>query len=323
MRYWLGLIGILCLGCGDSDPKGDGQGNGGQGNGGQDNGGGEAGQAGDGGGEAGQAGDGGQAGESSVRSEPDFTRVASLITVDGIEDVVTVTGKIRNGRELAWHTEEDRSGTCRLLTYQPGFCDPECPEGQFCIDGSCAAEPALVDGGNLILSTLVPEPVTIEPRSTGVYWWQEHVKGVTWGDGVQVEATGGDIQSFRLGVQTVTALEPEGDYSEQMQERSEGEDVVLRWSNPDPNARISLYLTTGIGSHGGISPVDVECDAPDQGELTIPGEYLDALYGDSSAWSCGECGVNDLYRYRAIRSSSGDDQVELRARMATRFFYQP
>jgi hypothetical protein len=117
------------------------------------------------------------------------------------------------------------------------------------------------------------------------------------------------------------APQPTEDWNELMVARQPGEDVVLRWSNPVAVARVYLRMTTGVGTHGGISSVEIECEGPDVGSLTLPGGYLDELY--AGGWSCGECGQNTLLRYHASQSGTGDDAVQLRVGSTATFWFIP
>jgi hypothetical protein len=114
---------------------------------------------------------------------------------------------------------------------------------------------------------------------------------------------------------------PSEDWPSLLRQRLAGQDVTLSWSNAVDTARIYLRMTTGIGTHGGISPVEIECEGPDQGSLTLPGAYLDALYADG--WSCGECGENRLIRYHVAQSGTGDRIVQLRVQAYYQFFFIP
>jgi hypothetical protein len=95
----------------------------------------------------------------------------------------------------------------------------------------------------------------------------------------------------------------------------------LTWSDPVDTARIYLRMTTGIGTHGGISPVELECEGPDVGMLELPGAYLDSLYADG--WACGECGGNDLVRYHADEVDAGGTTVQLRTEATVGFWFIP
>lgn len=80
-------------------------------------------------------------------------------------------------------------------------------------------------------------------------------------------------------------------------------------------------MTTCVGTHGGISPVEIECEGADTGELTIPGAYLDALY--AQGWGHGECGANTVWRYHASQTGCGDSAVQLRAEAPASFYFNP
>ena len=80
-----------------------------------------------------------------------------------------------------------------------------------------------------------------------------------------------------------------------------------------------LEMTTGTATHGGIAHAEIECEGPDVGSLVLPGAFLDVLY--SEGWSCGECGVNELYRYRS--ATMGSTGTAFTAEAATAFFFIP
>jgi hypothetical protein len=114
---------------------------------------------------------------------------------------------------------------------------------------------------------------------------------------------------------------PVGDWSGLLAARAPGQPVTLTWSDPVDSARIYLRMTTGIGTHGGISPVEIECEGPDVGMLELPGAYLDALY--ESGWSCGECGDNTLVRYHVDETDAGGTTVQLRTEATVGFWFIP
>ena len=132
-------------------------------------------------------------------------------------------------------------------------------------------------------------------------------------------AAGADVPAFDLEVCPSTSATPDGDWSALLEARAPGEPVLLTWSDPLADARIYLRMTTGIGTHGGISPVEIECEGPDVGALELPGDFLDALYAEG--WACGECGGNDLIRYYADETDDGG--VQLRSESVTNFWFIP
>jgi hypothetical protein len=135
-------------------------------------------------------------------------------------------------------------------------------------------------------------------------------------------STAGDAGvPFDLAACIVGPPEPIGDWAALLAARGAAQDVVLTWSNAVSTARIYLRMTTGIGTHGGISPVEIECEGPDTGSLRLPGPYLDALY--AQGWSCGECGDNRLIRYHATEIQSGSRVIQLRTEAYAQFFFTP
>jgi hypothetical protein len=234
---------------------------------------------------------------------------------------MTFNGAAFDGPTPSFHDEAERQGFCRLLTYEASFCDPACNDGQICFDGACASYPAVVSAGTLELRGAGSAAISLEPNDVGHYYWSTEELGYDAVDTIAVIAAGDIAPAFELEACLVEPPLPTQDWSLLLESRADAEDVVLRWSNPLPSARVYLRMTTGIGTHGGISPVEIECEGPDSGTLTIPGSYLDALYADG--WSCGECGGNELIRYHADRAGSGADAAELRTESGATFWFQP
>jgi len=232
-----------------------------------------------------------------------------------------LSGGVFDGPLPAPHVEAEREGACRLLTYTPSSCTPACEWGDACIAGVCAQRPAYTSVGTLTVSGLTPSPLVLEPivDFNGYDWSQDGAYTVT---AVTLAAAGaGDVPAFTLEACGVPALEPIGDWSALMEARDDGEDVTLTWRDPAPGARFYLRMTTGIGTHGGISPVEVECEGPDEGRLVLPGGFLDALY--ATGWSCGECGDNRLFRYRAAEAAAADHTIQLRVVSEATFWFRP
>jgi len=233
---------------------------------------------------------------------------------------MTFDGVVFDGPDLSLHAETDRQGACRLLEYEASPCAALCADQQVCLQGECRAYPSPISAGTLELRG-VGANVTVEPTNSGHYYWSTEAVGYDSVESVGV-STGGDAAvAFDLETCLSGPPEPKEDWSLLLETRAVGEDVTLTWSNPAPRARIYLRMTTGIGSHGGISPVEVECEGLDTGTLTLPGPYLDALYAEG--WSCGECGANSLLRYHAVESGSGSTAVQLRAESAAGFGFIP
>jgi hypothetical protein len=85
--------------------------------------------------------------------------------------------------------------------------------------------------------------------------------------------------------------------------------VSLKWSNPDPTARIRFRVYADTAAHGLTFTATIECDLPDTGELTVPQSMMSAL-AKPDYWGCGECPPMVLQRYRKV-SAPGDHPVDL------------
>ncbi|MBL8741751.1 MAG: hypothetical protein JNK04_11675 [Myxococcales bacterium] len=312
---WAALLVTALLGCGD-DTSATGGGNAGG-----------SGQGGDGNGGAASGGDGpigaGDCSSHSTSPSPDFDATEGLFTIrveTGETDFAIFGGSVHSPPSAGFQTEEARQGQCRLLTFTQSNCTPACDFGAFCIDGECVTPTAAIDAGTLTLSGVVADPVTADDGGIGIYYWSSDNAG-PYGDHATLNGTGGDVGDFEVSTCVPEAMTPTSDWTALMEARAAGEDVTLEWSNPLPNARIYVRMTTGIGTHGGISPVEVECEGLDTGSLTLPGAYLDQLFADG--WGCGECGDNKLFRYYSGDAAITPGTLRFRGEAMTYFFFHP
>lgn len=304
------LVGLL--GCGDdSSATGGGGGNGTEGGGGS--------------GAVGGQGPGGAGScvSHTASDSPDFEATEGLFTLRreaGELDFVVFTGSVHSPPSAGFQTEEAREGLCRLLTFTPSNCTPECDLGSFCIDGECVTPTAALDAGAITLTGIVSDPVMADDGGIGIYFWSSENAG-PYGTTATLTATGGVTGDFELSVCVPEAMSPTSDWSQLMETRAAGEDVTLAWDNPLPGARVYIRMTTGIGTHGGISPAEIECEGPDTGSLTLPGAYLDELFADG--WACGECGENRLERYYSDDAEITQGTARFRGETPETFYFQP
>lgn len=253
-------------------------------------------------------------------ADPIFERAPGRFSFRSFPGYTSLAGAVRDGPQLEFHEEAERSGMCRLLTYEGnGFCDPLCEPPEVCIGGECTLETPNLDAGDATLAGVGDDVIPLGQDPFHTYFWDSvaplELSMLT------LAATGAAIPAFELSACPVDAPEPVEDWNAQMSARPPGESVTLAWSNPVDTARIYMRMTTGIGTHGGISPVELECEGPDIGALELPGAYLDALY--AQGWSCGECGGNDLFRYHADETMDADPVVQFRAEAVTSFYFIP
>jgi hypothetical protein len=313
MRLGSTWVLVLALGCSSSEagPNASGGGQAGTSAAGSSSGGADAG-----------AGGAGCAVTLDGRAEPVFEQPTSRIRVFAGSYYTVVEGVVLDGQRREIHTESARRGNCRLLTYDsPSFCDPACENPELCVGGVCERFPVPISAGTLSVGLGPNRTVNVPPSDLGHYYWGTEDFGFDALASVTLSAPGDAAPAFDLVACLSPAPRPTSEWNQLLQRRTAGEDVELAWSNPVPTARVYLRMTTCIGTHGGISPVEVECEAPDVGKLILPGAYLDALYEDG--WGRGECGGNDVRRYHASQSGSGDEAVQLRAESIASFWFQP
>jgi hypothetical protein len=249
--------------------------------------------------------------------EPAFARPLGEIVVNNDDYFPHVLGGVAEAPPLSFHVEADREGACRLVTWAPTSCTPACDFGAFCVDGECVTHPPRVDAGPLTLTGEGLDLVVPVDATSG--WYAELPAPVT--GGITASAAGGEAPAFTVGSCAVNPIVPTGDWSALLAARADGQDVTLEWSPVDPSARISLHMTTGVATHGGVAHAEIECEGPDTGALAIPGRFLDALYAEG--WSCGECGNNTLYRYRSGEVDAGGAPVRLTVRTGASFWHIP
>jgi hypothetical protein len=248
---------------------------------------------------------------ASLGEGPDFSEPHGLIVVEtwlryGENQL---SGAFADGPGLHHHSESERSGSCRLMTYTASTCEPGCSGDELCIDGVCQAWPTRIDRGDLLWSWPDGEQ-TVSPDATLGYW----ATGSASSEGEVSIA----VEGLDLSAPTIAAMEPDGDWERALSDRDG--DAVLRWKNPILDARVRLFMTDCTGTHGGLAAAEVECEGPDTGELIIPDAYLAAL--EAGDWSHGECGGHELERYHAA-TSEGDTSVRLETVSDGGLFWRP
>jgi hypothetical protein len=253
--------------------------------------------------------------------EPIFDFPRGLFKVGLYSTFASLQGRIADGDRVDFHDEAAREGACRLLTYEPVLCDPECSPTAVCDHGTCVELSNGTSAGPITIEGIVDPAPVVQPNEFADYYWDTGKTGGLDVTEVSISAAGDVIGAFELSVCGIDAPEPSTDWASVLEARAAGEDATLEWTNPVSGSRIYMRMTTGIGTHGGISPVEVECEGPDTGSLTIRGAYLDALYEEG--WSCGECGDNRLTRYRADVTTVDGVEIQLRSQSEQTFFFRP
>ncbi len=249
---------------------------------------------------------------ASLGDEPDFSVPHGVIRVQTWIEYgeLALEGGFADGPQPYHHTEAERSGSCRLLSYTPSSCEPACEGFDLCIEGECVPWPEYQDRGPLEW-TWPDGQQTVEPNDWGGYY----ATGSASSEGeISIE-----LEDLLLSAPSIERMEADGDWVQAVTSRGDG-DAVLKWSNPIQDARVRLFMTDCQGSHGGMAEAEIQCEGPDTGELVIPGAYLTQL--EAGDWTHGECGSHDLERYHAA-APEGDTTTRLETVSDGGFFYFP
>jgi len=216
-----------------------------------------------------------------------------------------VIGTVLAAAPVSFHTEIDRQGACRYLSFEPGFCDSFC-------DGVCDRD-----------SVCHPFP---ETQSVG----QVRVRGLAVGDVVLSEPIAGsynsagalpeDIFDLNSSVE-LTATNPsmaitaggpaaltDGISGDRLT-LTDGGDAVIEWTPGGRGDRARLVLRSPNQAHGLPSTAIIECDGPDSGAFSIPQAWVERFPQSSGERICvaHDCPASQLWRYRV--GSAGDFEL--------------
>lgn len=176
---------------------------------------------------------------------------------------------------FAWHTETAAVGACRLLEFDPGFCDDPC-DGVCRAPDVCEPWPSYQLAGALTVEGGAEE-ITVTPTPSGEYMYYGAFDDDFFGEGdvLTMSFAGAEVTRFEAhgtGPAAIAAADPmEGEVTLDLP--WEG-DFVFEWDDPSPGASIRARLIAGGNAHGQPNPFVIECEAPDTGSITVPGELL-------------------------------------------------
>ena len=228
----------------------------------------------------------------------------------------SITAEFSTTRPTVYQ-ELERSGSCRRLAAEPSFCRPICVG--FCVGQSqCLPFPERLAAGTVTLSGLA-RPVAIEPITDNVYQHFANEPMLQDGATITASAPGGEFGSFKL---TVKAPEPLvlTNYND-LALRSDRQ-LTFTWTASDrPDARIRLFLRSDL-AHGIVHPAIIECDAPDNGSLTISADWID-WFSDAKHWGCGDCFESTIRRYTSASTDVDGTTLELFVASAVPLYLTP
>jgi hypothetical protein len=217
------------------------------------------------------------------------------------------------------YQERTRSGSCRQLAAEPGFCTEPC-EGYCLGSGECVPWPARLSVGTLTMTgTGLAQPVIIEPTPEALYSAYVQQPLIQSGSQIIASAPGAELGVFELAVPGPQPLV----VSKRDQLALEaGKPLTIEWiPSSDPAARIRLWLISDYG-HGPVHPAVIHCDAPDTGLITIPADWVDWLR-DPSHWACGDCFESTMTRYTRATTVVDGTAVELSAQSVVGLYLVP
>lgn len=232
----------------------------------------------------------------------------SVVSITATGGAARMWGIFADRAPLSFHHPTDTVGSCQILSYTPSTCDT-CNTDEICVDGTCELFPQREDAGTLTWA-FPGGSVDVDPDVTNYYY--NDASGVAEG-AHSVSGAG-----FSATIEPVDWLIPTESWDDLLANRQTGETVTLRWSNPDPQSFVKMRLTDCTGSHGGLAPYELSCEAADTGELVLDGHLLDIFA--SGDWNRGECGSHALKRFRRV--ALGDDAV-LESTIDANFFWYP
>jgi hypothetical protein len=206
-----------------------------------------------------------------------------------------------------WHTEVLAEGACRVLAYEPAFCDPPCA-GVCVAPGTCVEWPTYRSAGSITIDGLAA-PLAVDPSFDDSYITFGGLPDPLFAPGatISINAAGSVIDAFSLSAPaparaSLPAYDAAGTVT------LVDEDLALTWPTPDSAARIRITVHSGGAPHGTPPAVILTCDAPDTGSLTIPRAAIAALpalgLGCAKGRDCARFGIA-RYHQRSTLTAAG------------------
>jgi len=241
-------------------------------------------------------------------SSPSYVRVAERGSGTGEEYEGSVSVVLYAEAPPAPHEEVAREGACRLLTWEPAFCDPFCRDGLCIRENECVPWPDRLSAGRVTVEGTVRD-LALDPDVDDYYSLVgDPLSGSVFEPGATVTASavGDEFPAFTLQAVGVAPLVHD---FPSFGEIPDGEMEVTWQPSGTPGARIQARFITDYG-HGPIPPVVVECESADDGSLVVPA-FMVAELADPANWSCGDCFPSTIRRYSRDVTTVGGHEIEL------------
>jgi hypothetical protein len=211
-----------------------------------------------------------------------------------------ITGFVLAGDPVDFHVEAERQGSCRLLTFEVGFCDDPC-DGICDAAGVCHPLPTRESIGAVRIEGLAPGDMTLSEPVEGTYYNDGVLPEDIFDVNTSVSLVAGD---FEISAGGPVALE--ADLEGERLELVAGVDAEITWTPGGRGDRVRLTLRSPNQAHGLPPSAIIECDGPDTGSFAIPGAWISRLPDSAGLPICvgHDCPPSELRRYRA---ASADD----------------
>ncbi len=187
-----------------------------------------------------------------------------------------VEGHITNGDLRPLYNIAGTEGDCRLLTIdEPAFCQTIC-DGVCIGPDVCIEAPRFLSAGSATIGGLLTS-INLAQQTDNAYL----AAGVlpldlfTSEAVVRLSASGDEISWFVLSAGGVRSLVT--DLPMTPLDLDTGADVTITWANPDPSTVVQLELIATNAYVGQPAPAILDCQAMDDGSLTIPASLIAAL----------------------------------------------
>ena len=253
---------------------------------------------------------------------------ASVIVMERYTSVWdgTVSGRVQEAPNPAWHVIQLEEGACRYLTFQLGNCSPPCDFSQVCTaDDECVDYPVGISAGTLTVEGL-GDPIAIDTDdwNPGYYWgpWDLPDDLFDAGDPITATFSGADFPGLSLAATGVDAVDPS--LFEELFLMADGADAVMTWTpGSDPDACVQVKINGANMAHGLPLNDILWCEGPDSGSLTIPQALVEAFPHGATPEICvgHDCPPSEFTRFTRDVTSVGPGAAQLEVKSTAFFGY--
>ena len=261
--------------------------------------------------------DSGSAGDDDdTHGDDDTTEPPNIEEASGVLDVAEmynqggsglswssqIRGQLNDGPDPTFHRVTMEQGECAYLELHQALCDPPCGGDQVCdAFGECQTYPGGLTAGTLTV-TGVGDPIVIEPQEwyPGLYYGPFGLPGDLFETGATLTAAFTGDQLPPLTLQALGVAPMDTTLADEDFVIVPGQDNVFTWTpGPDPGARVEIVINATNIAHGAPLTDIIHCTGPDDGELTLPQDLVDAFPVDQIPESCihFDCPPSELTRH--------------------------